>query len=400
MPGEQGGLATLATILVLLFVSTITVLYIAYIGTREHELAGADLRSRQAFHASEAGIEFGAAYLTANRRLIGATTPGGWMTPGSERWRPCSGEDSALPCGDGVVPVYDESMLAYADVEDTIQPPAGGTYTLHFLTPSEAGAPAAVPLVHIVAEGRSSDGTATAVTSLRVLPVGLLENIPRTGLSVSSNISLSGNMRVWGNPDGQGMGQPLSLWSGGAVELKGNAATCGGTHPVCKPELSNKKRKGGDILESDPAFPSDLFEYLFGVPAGQSDVIKGQATILSDCSSMAVQPAGIYWVTGNCRLSSRGGDVGRLDEPVLLIVEGDLTLNGNIEVYGIVFLGEEGHIRLTGTPVLYGALLSAADIDFGGGGMEIVYDAATLNAAAKLGGGFVRLPGGWIDALR
>lgn len=157
------------------------------------------------------------------------------------------------------------------------------------------------------------------------------------------------------------------------------------------------------IPPPDPACPplaTDLFEYVFGVPDTKFQIIKNEFTPTT-CSDLPTQPAGRYWVTGGCILSS---NVGTVDEPVILVVEdGDLEIGGTSEFYGLIYVRDPNDnrtITLTGSADLYGALVSDRNIGIGGS-FDVHYDYDVLRKAGSTsGGGFAKLTGGWRDQLQ
>lgn len=156
------------------------------------------------------------------------------------------------------------------------------------------------------------------------------------------------------------------------------------------------------IMPTDPR----PFRYVFGVPDTKFQTIKDEFTPTT-CSDLPTQPAGRYWVTGGCTLTSStltSSNVGTVDEPVILVVEdGDLTISGNIDFYGLIYVRDPNRnrtITLTGSADLYGALVSDRNIDIVGS-FDVHYDYDILRKAGSTsGGGFAKLTGGWRDQLQ
>lgn len=392
------GQAALIGVLVLLLLAALLILAVGRFTVSAVKVTEADYRAKEAQGAAEAGVSYGIGYLHANRTRVNATGAGGWMVTGGVRWSPCSGTDVTLPCGDGRQALYGTETLKYANVANLVQPAGGASYTLHYLTPAAGGAPANAPAVTVIAEGLSADRTARAVVRQGVRAYGLLKTIPPAPLISGGSVGLGGNLNIWTNPDGRGTGLALSVWTPGVVTLDGGARSCGGTHPSCPPVLSNKGSMGADLLAGDPGFPADLFDYFFDTTVGGVEAFRAGVTNLGDCSSMPAQSAGVYWIAGDCAITSTGGDVGSVANPVILIVDGAFRLSGNVTVTGVVYARGAIDLQLTGGPVLHGTLVAEPGIATAAGTFDIVYQRTVIENASKLGGGYVRLPATWNDA--
>jgi len=392
------GQATLTGVMVLLILTALLILIVARFTVSAVKTTEADYRVREAQNVAEAGVAYGIAYLHANRARVNSTDAGGWMLAGSVRWSPCSGSDTAIPCGNGVAPLYSTETLKYANVANIVQPANGAGYTLHYLTTAVGGGVAVSPGITVIAEGQSADGTARALVRQGVRAYGLFRRVPPAPIVSQGNVNLSGNLNIWANPDGRGAGLPLSIWASGTAALDGATKTCSGAYSVCPPILSSKTNTDADVLASDPAFPADLFDYFFDITAVGIDQFRNSVTSLGNCSTIAAQSSGVYWIAGDCDLSSVGTDIGTEANPLVLIVDGDFRFGGNVTLTGVVYIRGTGNIQLTGSPVLRGALVGEQGINVGAGTVDIVYSRLVLDNANKLGGGYVRQPAAWSDA--
>jgi len=391
------GQATLTGVMVLLILTALLILIVAHFTVSAVKTTEADYRAREAQNAAEAGVVYGIAYLHANRARVNSTDAGGWMQAGSARWTPCSGTDTAIPCGNGSVALYGAETLKYANVANLVQPANGALYTLHYLSPVVGSGPG--PAVTVMAEGVSADGTARAFVRQGVRAYGLFKRVPPAPVVSQGNVNLGGNINIWTNPDGRGAGQPFTVWASGTVNLDGAAKTCGGAYSVCPPILSNKNNYDADVVPSDPAFPADLFDYFFDISTIGIDQFRNSVTQLSNCSTIAAQSSGIYWISGDCDMSGMANDIGTVTNPIVLIIDGSFRLGGNNTITGLVYIRGASDVQLTGSPILRGsALVGEQGINIGAGTVDIVYDRTVLDNANKLGGGYVRQPAAWNDA--
>ncbi|WP_147653737.1 PilX N-terminal domain-containing pilus assembly protein [Vulcaniibacterium gelatinicum] len=202
------------------------------------------------------------------------------------------------------------------------------------------------------------------------------------------------------------------------------------------------RREGLDVLDRDcnagslpditffprepydnPNDPSDdsLFEYTFNVnyvvAEGGTTVLSNcgtsgtqncaayalieelGATVLSDCSSLGTGSSGIFYVTGNCDLGNFGSPTG----PVILVVDGNVSINGNVTFYGMLFArsnNNSAEVRGNGNVKIFGSMIVEGDVDLGGN-IDIVYDDTSASscttcfpASAKFG----KVPGSWLDS--
>src|SRR5699024_4230696 len=90
-----------------------------------------------------------------------------------------------------------------------------------------------------------------------------------------------------------------------------------------------------------PKFPNgttgqlSLFNYTFGVEKNAHNKVVERSTNTNTCSDFGESTSGLYWVAGDCDISA---DVGSRDAPVIVIIDGDLTLSGDIAVKGVIYM--------------------------------------------------------------
>jgi hypothetical protein len=171
-----------------------------------------------------------------------------------------------------------------------------------------------------------------------------------------------------------------------------------------------------------------LFSIVFGM---WPDTYQAQPSVLQiDCSTGCTSanintlvnrfPGRAIWVNGgaagglviNANIGSAPGPADPTTQtllasevapkgPVLLIVEGDLTLSGGT-VYGLVYhrklpaAASVDWSRGAGNTTIRGALISEGNIA-AGGAQTVIYDAALLNRLHTRVGTYLRVPGGWRD---
>lgn len=155
-----------------------------------------------------------------------------------------------------------------------------------------------------------------------------------------------------------------------------------------------------DII-SDPNFPCDLFEYIFGVPKTDEGIalIKGLATVIDDCQILDENSTGLYWATGeDCIVKSR---VGSAEAPVVLVSATSLThFNAGAELFGMLFVTDaedpDAMFVANGHATVYGVGIIDAKLDRYNGTFQLVYLENVIENALQTGTLGV-LAGGWSD---
>lgn len=196
------------------------------------------------------------------------------------------------------------------------------------------------------------------------------------GLSIPAALTANGDVKVGGNAtvskgdDSTG----VAIQSAGAVTGSGSGTVDG-------------------LTVDHTAFPA--FDTVFGVT--KSD-LKASATITATYTSDATNPTevpsgtagAIIWITAKdsggakekATFTGSGADgyqIGTPENPVILVVNGDLTLN-SVTVYGVVYV--TGTFRNQGTSQSQGAILveGTAEADLlGTGSTKIAYSKSVLS---------------------
>lgn len=256
-------------------------------------------------------------------------------------------------------------------------------------------------------------------------------NAPAVPLTTRSSFPPSGTAEVVPNPNAGGLGVPISVWmnangscSGGAVvdPSSGSWATCeyqewygadampdgiscAGTCSCTHDESISYTHGTEDVLGidlvADPNFPCDLFQFYFGVPRINYEVVKGYSKIISSCESLGPNSFGIYWVTGSeCRVNANTV-IGSPDAPVMLISAATLTrFNGGAQLYGTLFVTDvedsNAELQSNGTNTVYGSTIVDGTLGQYTGTFQVVWNENTAKKAGT-GGGLGAVVGGWSD---
>lgn len=419
---KQKGITLVVSLITLVLLSLLAI-YGVGISVLDQRSSANEFRAKEALLAAESGIDQSLAHLDLNRKQISSWT-----------WSDCATTSTTLPCS--VIPLGDRPNWKYRQLPtaQTLQPTNGSQFTAYFLTP-DSGSNQNI-LFNLVSVGKSADGTGERVAKQGVYFYPLIVKIADSPMISAGTIGFSGNFSVVTNPNGGGKGVPLTAWSNSDITITGSPSTCqlseflstdstyvtqtdtdGNTLTMCAQctcpssgALSKNGVEGIDILDVDSNvgankdttnFPSDMFEYIFGVKTADYNEVKKEAMVVADCSGLNTSSSGLYWVTGNCEPS---GDVGSFANPVTVIVEGASKINSNNYFFGMLFAFSTNpattlSLDLNGTPTFYGAIMTNAKISLSNGNYKMRFDVNVLknmlkNPSAR---GLAKIPGSWAD---
>jgi hypothetical protein len=259
---------------------------------------------------------------------------------------------------------------------------------------------------------------------------------PAVPLTTKTGFPPSGTAEVVPNPNSGGVGVPISVWMNGNARCRGDGAiidpssgswatcemhewyqvdfmpddyACPSGVCACSEAESISYTAGVDDvlgidLVADPVFPCDLFQFYFGVPRANYEIVKGYAKIIDDCDVLGPNSFGIYWATGNeCRINSNT-QVGSPGAPVMLISAASVTfLNGGATIYGTLFVTDVedplAELNSNGTNTVYGSVIVDAIMGLYLGTFQVVWNDNTTRKAGS-GGGLGTVVGGWSDFHR
>ncbi|RDV29321.1 hypothetical protein DXV75_02405 [Alteromonas aestuariivivens] len=366
-PSSQRGMVVLTTVVLLLVLALLVTLYAGRVKSFEHKILLNTQSHQLAFSVAEAGLA---------RAL-------GWL-----------GED----------PDWDGSAIT-----DVL--PEQGSFTVTGNRQSVTRESTTMTLITLTSVADSPDGISTVTLSEQALQYSLLANPPDVPLIVAGGLDVGGNFEVVANPNGGGEGVPLSIWTDLDVDMQnGSGTTCGlqefSDGNCSGSPYSEKGFQDLDILDNDTNFPPDLMEYLFNYPTEDWASLRADANLhLSDCSSLGATSRGMIWVDGDCTLNSNVV-VGAVDSPVILVVtDGDLTMNGGAEINGMVFsfrkptTTADFEMNMIGGAKVNGVVVSNHPVGHANGTYNAVYDAEIVAELIE-NEDFLRVarvPGSWKD---
>ncbi len=279
-----------------------------------------------------------------------------------------------------------------------------------------------------------TDTTTCLVSATIATPLtdfSLARGSPSVPLTTRTTFPPTGTVEIVPNPNAGGVGVPVSVWananpacsSGAALLGSGNWATCEFHEwyeedeipadmicpaPSCSCSASEaisyttggEDMLGIDLLE-DSAFPCDLFEFFFGIPREQYQLVKSTARIIEDCDGLDEYSQGIFWVSGTeCRLDGNN-QIGSPTRPIMLIsAAGTTTFTGGNILFGVVFVTDvevaDAEWNASGTNIIYGSAIIDAHLDGFVGTFKVIYN-EDVSLLASGFNGIGTLSGGWRD---
>ncbi len=417
MSSRQQGAVTLILAVIILLLMTIVVIYTAKVGMLELKSSSNTVRAKEAHYIAQGGLDYAVAQYTASNSIAS----------------------------------YSENLPL-----STSSPAANFSVN---------GSSTASGFVQFRSTGNGPDGTATAVVEEQFgfIPIGGFGNLPP--LMANGDYSPGGTMTIIANPNGAGDGVPLSGWIDSATPtgvssfstceqdefLFGEGNTTGAaasktaypndinpefyTCDACSctttagamcsnaSDLEDGLCEDFVIETASTAVPS-TFENLFNREEAYWETVFEQAYQLDDCegadSLESLSPdvgsvfytegtdyfnrAPIVWVVdADCSINF---EVGTYEHPVILVIDGNLQVQGGGIIWGILYAfdrpddGASIDVELRGGFKIYGSVLANTDVDMGSGTNLLYYAPRILDKLGNNGSGYylpARKPGSWKD---
>ncbi len=358
---HQQGVATLVMSVVLLGTMTVLGFMTAQTAITEQKVVANEYRATQAFEAAEAGLQYGSALLESDsaRLVLDANS-------------------------DGYIDAATGSDINDAALQN------GAKYTVSYrnVTPGDFS------LLEITSVGKSIDGTVLRTIKELYVNRTYISSSPVNSLTAKGTVDLSGNLTI------TNANTKRTIWAGGAVSLSGSASTDAGGG-----DGSDSGGLNPDVTAND-AFLSSMtndafFEAFMG---GDKTTLKSKADIklsgsgLTNYSSTLNGKKGVsIWIdqsSGDAMLS--GGVIGSEEQPVILIVNGNLKFVGNNTIYGLVYVTQDWNNAGAGTIEINGAVVIEGNVS-ATGTPDINYSPLVNTNLQQKVGTHVKIPGSWAD---
>jgi len=382
------GAATLTTVVILLFAATILAFSTARVVLNETKINANDYRTRQATEAAMAALDRGLAYFGENGGIDAAIT------------EPSPEELTEFLGACDIPPTDTTSAAELTSAEDGLANSSGYFYFANDDTvdADRCAANGAEDIGTLFAVGYSDDCTATRTISVCVGTVPLLNGGqgPEAPFIARSAVGLSGTAQIINRYTN------LNVWSGSSSDIQSGAfstylrdtskdkADLDGSELICtnigsadcaavtQKVSSPESGLGIDVVLGDKSLDkddhNDFFQLFFN---GSKKQVRESAQLFTidndndpdypNSSDITSTTQGTLWIgdpdinpeaasnwttTENFNLR----DIGCSDEPVVIIVNGDLTINAGSQVCGLIYA--TGKVKINGGAVITGTIIS------------------------------------------
>lgn len=398
---RQRGAATLLIAVFVLLIMTVMVVFVANTAITEQRMSANEQRAIEATAGAQAGLERALQQLENPNTLPTALFEENHeRTPGSEsfltyRTRYFRPDIVTLPeCP------TDPDLAPFAD--------------------TSVDAPSNTRRLLIYSCGYSEDLSARSVALVEVRAGPSLGSPPNAPLVSRGSVDTFGRARVFNLFDN------ITIWSGATLTVTGNPGNTFVRNPEFNPSptrdadlentpaqcnrqqannpnaeyicLTDKGTTGPDVIQGDPALSSltndEFFQSFMG--ATRHEYRDNVATIRTQTTAGLSGIGGqVIWVDGQGGDIDLSGTIGSRDNPVVLVLDGNLDVSGDVTVYGVVYV--TGDVKkATGNVTFYGTTIVEGQFQKAAGTPYFIYDPTGLEIAAGLGRR-VGLYGSWRD---
>ncbi len=415
---RQRGAAALGVVLLLLAALALAVGMAHRNLLFEQRSSANQLRSTRAFEAAEAGLAWAQAQLNRSG-AIGADCEAASAAPGDTDFRTrylafdaatgrFAPRSFATPDGPRAL----QAACVATDTGWSCRCPADAAPVLDEAT-GAAPQPAffvrfdALPragMVQVVATGcdqlgaacrpgptGAHPGAASAQVQATLALLPALATLPPAALTAGGTIDAGGALELV-NQDASTEG--LTARAGGAIAL-----------PLAQLVTLPGRSVGDSLSANAPALSGlqaeRLLTRLLGIDRARWRALPGVRNV--DCSAecaarlAASDPRTLVWITGDLALDGPI-TVGSAERPMLLVVEGQLRLQGAVSIHGVVVTLDANWDTSSngGGARVEGAVVALGDVR-GSGSLAIERDAALLDRLHREVGHFARVAGSWRD---
>jgi hypothetical protein len=412
---DQRGAAALLVVVVLFFILAMVTAYAGRNLIFEQRTSVNNQRAAQAFEAAESGLDF-AIGLLGSGRVDAECVSTNDVTQNTFRQRHLTQDPNGnFVIGGALANLRPTCMLLQGGARcgcpavglpDLIVPVGlAPAFQVRFESPGFAQP----GIVRAISKGCSSIGSqclagapnADAVAEVSVL-LGLnsaLSTPPAAPLTVRSTLNVNNGALNVINTDVPTRG--ITIDAGGAIINDGNIRL-----------FSTPGTPGSaSVLASDPSLSAltedRMFVSVFGM---DRDTYRSQpAAVRVDCAgdcalaiatAVSRNPGRVIWLQGPVTIDSNLV-LGSAAEPVMLFVQGDLTVSANLQLFGVLYQHNGLGAALTwsttaGSTVIQGAAIAEGSLSVLGA-PTIIFDPGVLRTINLTQGSMVRIPGSWRD---
>jgi len=406
----QQGAATLVTVMVLFFVLAMMAAYANRNLVFEQRIAGNYFRSGLAAEAAESGIEWAIAMLNGGN--VDASCQAVNVAGTSFRQRylaalPTQGYGPVLPVANfSRAGCTADGTNSWACDCPAAGPAAGPARDAGALQPSFGvrfpGLGTQTNIVLLNVTGCSSllsdcatfnQGMVDSAVGQTSVTVGLgflsaLRMPPASPLVAALDVDLGTNLGLHNSDPGT---NGLVLQTGGQLLGSSDRLT----------SVPGTPAQDAIVKQDANLQPATMFRRYFGMSLtryqGQPNVrtVQCNGDCLGAAGAAAAAGADVIWINEDATLAANVV-LGSAAAPVLMIVNGDLTVTGPIQIFGVVYV--TGNVTWTNASAMPSQLMGAL-VTQGGfsatGLVDLAYDPQVISILNRQHGAFVRVPGSW-----
>lgn len=352
---REKGLVTLMVALIVLASMTLAVVATSNVVRTEQKVYSNSYRNKQALAAAEAGLEYAIQAITANKSNY----------------------------------VVDDDGDGFMNA-NTLSGSLGNSasYSANIINPVAND----FDLLEIRSVGSSDDGRSTREIRQSIQWHAFAVYLPEAALIAKQEANLTGNASAIN------LAADYTIWSGSATDFNGNASSMTAT------AMSDKFYMDADVQQNDAGLSnsssSAFFANFFGASKdavdSSTDVYISANGNQNHSSQLNNVQGKTIWIEQSAGKASINGTttIGSANNPVILIVNGELQINGNTTIYGLVYAGN-ADVKVNGNFDIHGMLIAETNLD-ASGNFGVQYDTTVLNNLNQLGY-FGKIPGSWND---
>lgn len=357
------GAATLVMALMLVFVSTIIIIFAANFGLMQDKVITNITRNNQAFEAAQAGLEYGVNYLNKRSATILFNPVSGYIQP------------------------YSDSNTSNVTLSNNSK------YTITYSNPTAYN----YKTIKISSTGISDDDTSTRTVSQLVQFGSTLLNIPTKPLFSKGSVSLAASSQIQNDYNN------YTIDSASSVSLTDSSQTILNSGTSSTPALLKSDVTENNSILNDMS-SADFFSSYFGL---SDSLVKSSVGFYYENSTdtnyrtmLSGKTATSIWIDQTAGLATINGFsfIGSSSDPVLLIVNGNNVFTGFVIIYGFLFVNGTITTASGANINIIGGVSSTGDIS-GPGTFQVYYSPTVLNNLQTQRGMqyYAKIPGSWKD---
>ena len=413
----QRGAAALLVVVVLFFILAMVTAYAGRNLIFEQRTSINNQRASQAFELAESGIDYAIALLGSGR-VDDACAPSTDLTQATFRQRHLTQDGNGRYIASGIQPTLRPTCMLLSNgpscscpnAQPNLVTPVGLAPTFQIWFETDIGQPG---VVRLRSRGCNSIGKqcyrddfatmADAVAEVSVL-LGLnsaLATPPAAALTVRGTLDANNDAPVVANSDVAT--RAITIDAGGPV-LNGDRMRVSSTPGTPGPASMIASDTSLATLDADRMFAS-----VFGMDRAtyRAQPAAVRVTCGADCgpaiaTAVANNPGRVIWLDGDIAVGSNTVLGSPPDEPVMIVLRGNLTVSANLQLHGVLYLQEaDPAAPITWTTNAGSTTIQGAVVAEGGLAMHgtptIVFNPGVLRTINLTQGSLVRIPGSWRD---